>query len=275
MLPSFIVIRKIGDVAQIDYTLMANPTFTSQYMDVPLKGEFKSLRNPHATAMLVPQTIPDFAEVDKMVYIWLTDYVFNTASLVFHKEGKLRTTIRPKDLPPSAMFQLNTTFFRTFLNQLYKLYPDRPVFLKVYTTKAPVFVSSPNSVNVTVNGNIEVYVTAKNGANIYALTVGVKANVLGSLGVNQGSLTFHIDSFRTKLHLVRSAIGKVQANIGLLEWFLNGIESGNFVKKLNVIGDGGFPLPMLRKLEWEDTDVTTGQGFVLIKTNVKYSPGNN
>lgn len=37
MLPSFIVIRKIGDVAQIDYTLMANPTFTSQYMDVPLK----------------------------------------------------------------------------------------------------------------------------------------------------------------------------------------------------------------------------------------------
>ena len=51
------------------------------------------------------------------------------------------------------------------------------MFLKVYTTKAPVFVSSPNSVNVTVNGNIEVYVTAKNGANIYALTVGVVSNV--------------------------------------------------------------------------------------------------
>lgn len=37
MLLFFIVLRKVGDVAQIDYTLVANPTFTSQYMDVPLK----------------------------------------------------------------------------------------------------------------------------------------------------------------------------------------------------------------------------------------------
>ena len=26
-----------------------------------------------------------------------------------------------------------------------------------------------------------------------------------------------------------------------------------------VIGERGFPLPMLRKLKWEDTEVTTGQ----------------
>lgn len=37
MLLFFIVLRKVGNVAQIDYTLVANPTFTSQYMDVPLK----------------------------------------------------------------------------------------------------------------------------------------------------------------------------------------------------------------------------------------------
>ena len=61
--------------------------------------------------------------------------------------------------------------------KLYQLYPDRPVFLKVYTTEAPVFTSSPSRINVTVIGNIEVYVTAKNGANIYALTVGVVSNV--------------------------------------------------------------------------------------------------
>lgn len=62
--------------------------------------------------------------------------------------------------------------------KLYKLYPDRPVFLKAYTSKAPVFVSSPNNVNVTVAGNIEVYVISKNGTNIYALTLGVVSNVI-------------------------------------------------------------------------------------------------
>lgn len=33
-----------------------------------------------------------------MVYIWLTDYVFNTASFVYHKERVLRTVITPKDV---------------------------------------------------------------------------------------------------------------------------------------------------------------------------------
>lgn len=55
------------------------------------------------------------------------------------------------------------------------------MFLKAYTSKAPVFVSSPNNVNVTVAGNIEVYVISKNGiymGNIYALTLGVVSNVI-------------------------------------------------------------------------------------------------
>lgn len=52
------------------------------------------------------------------------------------------------------------------------------MFLKAYTSKAPVFVSSPNNVNVTVAGNIEVYVISKNGTNIYALTLGVVSNVI-------------------------------------------------------------------------------------------------
>lgn len=53
------------------------------------------------------------------------------------------------------------------------MYPDRPVFLKVYTTKAPVFTSRRSGTNVTVTGNVEVYVTTKNGAPVYALTLGL------------------------------------------------------------------------------------------------------
>ena len=53
------------------------------------------------------------------------------------------------------------------------MYPDRPVFLKVYTTKAPVITLRPSGMNVTVTGNVEAYVTLKNGAHVYALTVGL------------------------------------------------------------------------------------------------------
>ena len=58
------------------------------------------------------------------------------------------------------------------------MYPDRPVFVKVYTTKAPVFTSRRSGTNVTVTGNVEVYVIAKNGAPVYALTVGLVSFVI-------------------------------------------------------------------------------------------------
>lgn len=79
-------------------------------------------------------------------------------------------------------------------------------------------------------------------------------------GMKKGWILLLFPHSRTKVHLVRSAIGDIkvclvfsqfcwwkiqlifylstpyfqQANIGLLQWFLNGIiQSGDFVKKLN------------------------------------------
>lgn len=43
MIP-FVVLGNVSKVAQIDYSLVANPTFTSKYMDVPLKVGSYSFR---------------------------------------------------------------------------------------------------------------------------------------------------------------------------------------------------------------------------------------
>ncbi|KAJ7390727.1 hypothetical protein OS493_022808 [Desmophyllum pertusum] len=244
-LATFPVLRDVSNVAQIDYSLVASPTFTSKYTDIPLKGNLNLVEN----------------------------LTLQLSSLVYHEEGELQRTIRPEDLPRTSKLPLNTKSFEMFLYKLYEMYPERPVFLKLYTTKAPVFTSSRSGINVTVTGNVEVYVIAKNGAHVYALTVGLKANLAGSLGVKYGNLTLHTKSFTAQVHLVRSAIGDIKVNIRLLQWFLNDfIKSGDFVKKLNVIGDRGFPLPMFRNIVWEDTAISTGQGFTLIKTNLKYLP---
>jgi len=271
---TFPISLNVSSVAQIDYSLVKDPTLTSNYMDVPLKGEFKPIGDPRSTAPFVPAALPAFAEVDKMVYIWLTDYVFNTAGFVYHQQGALRTVITAKDLSKNTKLLLNTKAFKSFLPQLYQKHPDRPVFVKIYTTKAPVFTSSSNGTIVTVNGNAEIHVTAKDGTPIYALTVGLRTVLSGSLGVKYGNLTFHTKSFTTQVRLARSAIGDIRFNIMLLHMFLNQfIKSGHFVEKLNVIGDRGFPLPMLPRVTWENTTLITGKGFMLIKTDLKYWSG--
>ena len=65
---------------------------------VRFQGEFRSRKNPHPTGLSPPQTPSLLAETDKMVYIKISDYVLNTASLVYHEEGKLRRTIRPEEV---------------------------------------------------------------------------------------------------------------------------------------------------------------------------------
>ena len=42
-----------------------------------------------------PSLLPFESESDKMVYVWLTDYVVNTAGFVYQSAGVLNETITP------------------------------------------------------------------------------------------------------------------------------------------------------------------------------------
>lgn len=62
------------------------------------QGEFKAVGNLDSRSPFVPAPLPSLDEVDRMIYIWLTDYLFNTASFVYHEQGALRTIIRPSNV---------------------------------------------------------------------------------------------------------------------------------------------------------------------------------
>lgn len=172
-------------------------------------------------------------------------------------------------LPINSSFLLNTNVLKDFLNKLYTRYPNRPLLVKLYTTKAPVFTSSINITNITVNAKAEIYVTAINRSHVYALTLGLKAVLDGYLDVKHGNLTFHATSFRTQVRHFRPGMEK--SNISLLQTFVEQVvHSWQFLAYLNVLGSRGFPLPMIRGLILKDTAITTGKGFTVIKANLKY-----
>ena len=58
------------------------------------KGEFLSAIIPKE-APFSPTPLPPESESDKMAYIWLTDYVVNTAGLVYQEAGILNKTVTP------------------------------------------------------------------------------------------------------------------------------------------------------------------------------------
>ena len=59
-----------------------------------LQGEFFSIAHPVEAPFSAPP-LPAIASYDKMMYLWLTDYIANTAGVVYQQAGILQVTVTP------------------------------------------------------------------------------------------------------------------------------------------------------------------------------------
>ena len=57
-------------------------------------------------APLSPPVLPAVSKADKMVYVWLTDYVADTAGIVYQKSGELAYNVTPDMVSSIREFQM-------------------------------------------------------------------------------------------------------------------------------------------------------------------------
>ncbi|KAM6163847.1 bactericidal permeability-increasing protein [Rhynchocyon petersi] len=117
------VTAKIDDVAGIDYSLVAPPTATADNLDVQLKGEFFRLakRTPPPFA---PPALTFPTDHNRMVYLGISDYLFNTAGLVYQEAGVLKITLTDDMVPKESKIRLTTKFLGTLIPQLTAYHRD-------------------------------------------------------------------------------------------------------------------------------------------------------
>ncbi|XP_059563495.1 lipopolysaccharide-binding protein-like [Myotis daubentonii] len=118
----------IDQVAGIDYSLVGAPQVTSQGLDTPFRGEFFG-RSQHSPVPFDAPPIRLPQQHDHMAYFAVSQYVFNTASRVYHQAGHMNFTIRNEDVQnlteflsdhsakewwnPSCLASETTTFITT------------------------------------------------------------------------------------------------------------------------------------------------------------------
>ncbi|KAK2109970.1 hypothetical protein P7K49_009716 [Saguinus oedipus] len=111
------VMTKIDAVAGINYGLVAPPTTTAETLDVQMKGQFYRL-NHRTPPPFAPPVMELPAAHDRMVYVGLSDYFFNTAGLVYQEAGVLKMTLTDDMIPKESRFRLTTKFFGSFLPEV-------------------------------------------------------------------------------------------------------------------------------------------------------------
>ncbi|KAM9249599.1 lipopolysaccharide-binding protein isoform 1-T1 [Dugong dugon] len=262
------VTTEIDNFAGIDYSLTEAPQAAAQMLDVMFKGEIFNLNQRSPVAFLAPViSLPE--EYSHMVYFAISDYVFNTAGLVYYKAGYLNFSVTDDLIPPDFHIRLTTKSFRPFIPRLARLYPNMNLELQGAVVSAPFLTFSPGNLSSTPQMEIEAFVLLPNSLKESVFRLGVTTNVSAILSFNTSRITGFLRPGKVQLELKESKVGVF--SVELLEALINYYILGNLYPKVNEKLVTGLQLPMLKRTQLYDLVLQMHKDFLFLGANVQYT----
>ncbi|XP_034861586.1 lipopolysaccharide-binding protein [Mirounga leonina] len=258
---------EIDSFAGIDYSLMEPPRATAQMLDVMFKGEIFNRDHYSPVSFLAPvMSLPE--QYSRMVYFAISDYVFNTASMVYHEAGFLNFSITDDMVPPGSNIRLTTKSFRPFVPRLARLYPNMNLELQGAMASAPFLNFSPGNLSLTPLMEIEAFVLLPSSAKEPVFQLGVATNMSAMLTFNTSKITGFLKPGKIQVELKESKVGVF--NVELLEALLNYYILNTLYPKVNEKLAEGFPLPLLKDIRLYDPVLEIHKDFLFLGTNLQY-----
>ncbi|XP_066921951.1 lipopolysaccharide-binding protein-like [Clytia hemisphaerica] len=269
-LRTFKVERDIDPVAKLDYRLTANPTYTSQYVDFYLKGEFTSRYNPQPNGIAFTSFATN-SDSTKMLYAWISEYTANTAAKVYHDAGRLDTSLNawdPKD-PEKPREKLNTKFLKYYAPEIYKKYPDMPIGIRFTSYRQPFVKISPQGIlcHIFMRAMFKVR-DEKTQKLTDVLGINFNINASVSITVNNEKIIPKIEP-RMKYHAVVDKPFRNLLQIDLNSNFVYGMLYYVISSKLNPKLERGLDIPKMDNIELRNADIQLIQGAVRIGLDIK------
>ncbi|XP_038070176.1 bactericidal permeability-increasing protein-like [Patiria miniata] len=260
----------IDQYAVIDYSLVTAPQF-SGHVDTAHKGEVFPRDTPHKEApYTVPVIRPD-PDVSRHVFLWVTDYLFQTAAYVYYEAGKFEFNVTQDKMPPGK-YSLNTSSFlvESLLPNVSKKYPNLLMQVNANATAPPVINIGEDNVNVSLKADLDFFVTLPNKTLVYLFTLNSTISCSTLLSSDGMSLKWMTDSLSIVVALKRSAIGKIQMKP--ISEAVHALTSFFLIPWINEEGRKGFPLPTSPNIKLEKTVIKQGKGFIKLAADIKFTP---
>ncbi|XP_057307470.1 lipopolysaccharide-binding protein-like isoform X2 [Hydractinia symbiolongicarpus] len=209
-LATFLVVSTIDEWAKIDYRLTQAPVFTSEHMDVYLKGEFKSVKDPKEPKSLMP-TFSTSSDQNRMIYLWLTDYTLNSAGQVYNKSGRLYATFAAWDdkVPEDLKSTLNTGTFALLFPKLQEMYPNAPISLELKSYKPPVIKIGKDQLKLRFYTHALFNVKDTSNKIIRVFSARFDITATGLIGIQRNNISGKISSFDYVAKVLSSNVGKI------------------------------------------------------------------
>ncbi|PIK61506.1 putative bactericidal permeability-increasing protein [Apostichopus japonicus] len=254
-----------NDVAEIDYSLVAPPVFNTS-INTAHKGEVYDI-NHHSEAPGPIPAIPSDPEDSRMFYMWITDYLANSAGYVLHNTGFLTYNVTQDNLP-TGKISLNTSEFpiANFLPEITKQYPGRLMQINLNTTSPPYINTLAHETNGTIEGDIAAYVVQPDNSLTYLFTLGVNLSLGVTVSINKTNLVWNATYGSADLSIVSSAMKDLP--LKQLQGLFPLVCRAGLIPALNRKGESGIPLPSVDGYTFKSSSITYGEGFMKISTDL-------
>ncbi|EDQ85146.1 uncharacterized protein MONBRDRAFT_29494 [Monosiga brevicollis MX1] len=211
---------------------------------------------PHAK---LPVALPaSFNQSQDMLAVFVDPYLLTSLISTWVQAGEFNATWTNATLPPAVAryIQLNTTFFKTLLPELYARFPNDAMTLTTFVERfEPFMVTSDASLtaSITFGCNVSVLQGAPTPASIPAMMLSLRANFTASVQLRNGTIVPQISAINVDPGLQWALVPVY--NVSQLDPLLDNLFAKVLLPLLNDALAAGIPLPNFGPLELVGTKI--------------------
>uniref|UniRef100_A0A8C7CK35 Phospholipid transfer protein n=1 Tax=Oncorhynchus kisutch TaxID=8019 RepID=A0A8C7CK35_ONCKI len=241
---------EVDNYVGIDYSLLSDPVVTSRSLDMDFRGMFFELGNESNT--LVNSAInPIVREYDRMVYLALSEYFFDSGLYSYYKAGIFQMNIANEHMPKDLEMLLRTTYFGIIM-MINPALVEYPISLQLELNSAPKTTVKTSGVTVAITAIVTVMVLPPGKAPVQLSSMTMEAKFNAKVSMKGKRLAVHLIPLQVPL--------KTMLQISIVP-IIN-----NWTKR-------GVAIPLADGMDFIEEVVEYHNGYLIIGANLHFRKG--
>uniref|UniRef100_A0A6Q2XLA7 Phospholipid transfer protein n=1 Tax=Esox lucius TaxID=8010 RepID=A0A6Q2XLA7_ESOLU len=267
LLDTIPVRTEVDNYVGIDYSLLSDPVVTSRSLDMDFRGMFFELANENET--LVNYAVnPIVKEHNRMVYLALSEYFFDSGLYSYFKAGIFQMNIANENMPKDLEMILRTTYF----GAIFMMNPalvEYPISLKLELTSAPKTTIKTSGATVAVTATVTVLVCPPGAPPVQLSKMTMEAKFLAKVSMKGKRLAVLTDLRRFKIFSNQSALESLA--LIPLQGPLKTMLQISVVPIINNWTKRGVSIPLADGLDFTEEVVEYHNGYLIIGANLHFT----
>ncbi|XP_029283828.1 phospholipid transfer protein isoform X2 [Cottoperca gobio] len=268
LLETIPVRTEVDDFIGIDYSLIDDPVVTSRSLDMHFRGMFFDRSDPNNT--LVNYAVdPVIREYDRMVYLALSEFFFDSGMFSYYKAGIFQMHINEKMSKDMEML-LRTTYFGAIM-MLNPALVDAPLSLQFAVNSPPKTTIKTTGATVFMTAIVKVMLLPPGQPPVQLSSMTMETKFNAKVSMKGKRLAIHADLRRFKIFSNLSALESLA--LIPLQAPLKTMLQMSVVPLINNWTKRGVRIPLADGIDFIEEVVEYHNGFIVIGANLHFSKG--